>query len=1075
MLGWYWPLSCPDWRESSGVDEMTAHDPWYAARDLMVDAMVADLHGTADDARIRESPLQRFIVGVLHPRSGSSVNVVAENEVGDDADQDAGTEIDADFDPGVSFAHMRKPSTIGLTAGVADRAKLLKVEVTADRYEQQDSDAGSVSWIRKPFGPHEVEVSVGDAGQGEVGLGEGLALRYVVRGAHDGVRSVTLVLVNTFHEPPKGAPDAWCWFRPAMMVRTVGAGFVDRRPSSTFAHMDDDELSGALLHRAQRHLAVGHGVAVDWNEAPDVTEIRTTFFPRHELPLADATRRDVPELDMTTLASGERASLHGLIQAYESWIKAREDEDLPQLEGLHRETATRHLAEARRAASRMKRGVELISSDPSVDRAFRAMNDVMKMQRERQDMIRSGATGEPPTVSAHWRPFQMAFVLMNIEGLVDPSSQDRDLADVLWFPTGGGKTEAYLGLIALCLVHRRLRGAGADGRGAGVAVIMRYTLRLLTLQQFERAAGLICALEAWRATSPELQDHEPFSLGLWVGQGATPNNVADAAKALRRRDRDDMSDTGDPVQLLRCPWCGSRLTADDYHADRRTDQMKVHCSDAGCRFGGNESLPVHLVDTDVYQNRPSLVIGTVDKFAMLAWRAESGRLFGSGLDAPPELVIQDELHLISGPLGTLVGLYETAVDHLSTDQANGVRPKLVASTATIRRARDQVKAVFAREARQFPPPGVDSSDSFFAVDAPRDRKGTRMYVGVMAPGTSHATLTVRTYAALLQAAASSDIPDDVRDAYWTLLGYFNSLRVLGAAYIATIDDVRDRVKVVARRLGESERTTKDPRELTSRKKSSEIPLELDLLQTSYPSPECPDTVLSTNMISVGVDVDRLGLMVVSGQPQTTSEYIQATSRVGRQHPGLVVTLFNSGRSRDLSHYESFTTYHRSIYQQVEATGATPFAARALDRGLHGLLTILARHLVPGASPDAAVGIPPETPAEMAEVREAILTRVREVDPDSEDEVEEALEALLDHWHQSTEDGLVTKYAGWRSPEGALLVPAGAGLTDELGEPVGEIFPPSHPAWPTLTSLRNVDRESSLRLINARGGARKAQG
>lgn len=1053
---------------------MTALDPWYAARDLMVQALVADLHGTVDDVRIGESPLQRFIVGILHPRSLTLTEPAGETEVGDDADQDAGTEVDADFDPGVSFAHMRKPSTIGLTAGVLDTVASLTVDVAADRYEKDESDSENVGWIRRPFGPLTVDVSLSAVGHGEIPLCEGLALRYVVRGERDGVRSVTLVLVNTFQEPSKGPRDPYCWFRPSMVVRIEGGGFADRRPRSAMHHMDQDELSGALLHRAQRHLAVGHGVAVDWEEGDRVGEVRTTFFPQHDLPLASASRDDVPSLDMGVLASGEYESLDTLISAYESWIDARQNNDLVTLEGLLAETAQRHMDEARRAVGRMRRGLGLLTSDPLVARAFRAMNTVMKMQRERQEMIRSGATGAPAPVVAQWRPFQMAFVLLNLEGLVDPTSEDRDLADVLWFPTGGGKTEAYLGLIALCVVHRRLRGAGGDGSGAGVAVIMRYTLRLLTLQQFERAAGLICALEVWRDTEPDLLEKEPFSIGLWVGQGATPNNVADAAKALRRQGRDAAADTGDPVQLLRCPWCGNRLTPDDYHADRMADQLKVVCPGEGCRFGGTNNLPVHLVDSDVYQNRPSLVIGTVDKFAMLAWRAESGNLFGRGQDAPPELVIQDELHLISGPLGTLVGLYETAVDHLATDSITGARPKLVASTATIRRAAEQVKAVFAREARQFPPPGVDASDSFFAVDAPRDVKGTRKYVGVMAPGTSHATLTVRTYAALLQAGASPEIPDEVRDAYWTLLGYFVSLRVLGAAYIATIDDVRDRIKVVANRLLQVERTTKDPRELTSRKKSSEIPLELELLQTAYPSPHSPDTVLATNMISVGVDVDRLGLMVVSGQPQTTSEYIQATSRVGRRHPGLVVTLFNSGRSRDLSHYEAFTTYHRSIYQQVEATGATPFAPRALDRGLHGLLTILIRHLIPGAAADSGVDVPAASPKELADVKEAILARVREVHPDSEDEVAEALEMLLDHWFQSVDDGSVTKYAGWRSPVDALMVPAGAALTDELKEPLIETFPPGRPAWPTLTSLRNVDRESSLRLINAKGSPTKEQ-
>lgn len=1049
---------------------MSDLSPWYEARQLMVDALIADLHGTSADVEITERPLRRFIVGILHPRRGGDLDgseLAADTELGDDSDQDAGVEIDASFDPGVSFAHTRRPSTMGLTASVRANTTAVEVTVSADRYEKASPELDASTWRRVPFGPVTARISFLGGASGQTDLGQGLQLRHVVRPPREGSRSITIALVNTLPEPLEGGVDAACWFRPSLTVETIDGEFVDRRPPSALDHMDRDELSGALLYRKQRNLAVGHGVAVEWKEGPVVRSISTTYFPRHDLQLADASRTDVPSLEMALFATGDQANLVLLVDAYEAWIGQQESR-LPDLDGVHRTTARRHLNDALEAVARMRRGIELVGSDPLVRRAFEAMNEVMVIQRQRQEMIRSGAIGDPPPVIAQWRPFQLAFILMNIEGLVNPHSSDRKLADVLWFPTGGGKTEAYLGLIALGLVHRRLRGAGVDGKGGGVAVIMRYTLRLLTLQQFERAAGLICALEVWRDQQDDFDDREPFSLGLWVGQGATPNNTKDAQKALRDRRRGLAPENGDPMQLLRCPWCGSKLSEDDYEVDRQVDELYVRCPEHTCRFAAGDGIPVALIDSDVYGRRPTLLIGTVDKFATLAWRGESGSIFGDGVDAPPDLIVQDELHLISGPLGTLVGLYETAIDRLATDIETGARPKIVASTATIRRAADQVNAVFARESRQFPPPGIDAGDSFFAVDAPPEVKGARQYLGVMAPGTSHATLTVRAYAALLQAGTAIDAPDEVRDAYWTLLGYFGSLRVLGAAYIATIDDVRDRIKVVASRLGQTERQTRDPRELTSRKNSSEIPVELAALQTSYPSPECPDTVLATNMISVGVDVDRLGLMVVSGQPQTTSEYIQATSRVGRRYPGLVVTLFNAGRSRDLSHYESFTTYHRSIYQQVEAAGATPFAPRALDRGLHGLVVILLRHLLTGARPDnGATMLDEVSRAEIDEILETVIERVRAVSPEQEDDVAEALDSLVESWRDAINDGLVTKYAGWRSPAGALMIPAGTPMRGSDNEPLAEIFPPDRPAWPTLTSLRNVDSESTLRLLHTR--------
>lgn len=1059
------------------MSDLTA---WYEARRHMVDAVVADLYGSPDDDVLTEDPLERFVVGILHPRSpeGQSEPV----EVADEAPEgEAGTAPDADYDPGVSFAHLRYPSTMGLTFGISRSTRQLEVEVEADRYEPESDESerevdGVASrssgrrvarWKRAAFGPVTELLDVSVAGSRELKLTDGLVLRVVVRPARDDVANVTLVLVNTMNRPQKGRADEFCWFRPVLRVRTLDGEFADRRPTQLLDHLDSDERSGELLYREQRHLAVGHGVAVTWEEGPRVTEVETTFFPEHDLRLAQADRDDISGLKMAELAQdGVREPLDRLVDRYEQWI-AEQERRIDDLAGFHADTARAHVAEARVAVNRMRRGIEKLARDPVADRAFRIMNAVMQEQRYRQELIRAdGSPLKEPVVGA-WRPFQMAFILLNVEGLADPRSADRDVADLLWFPTGGGKTEAYLGLIAFTLVHRRLRGAGEDGADAGVGVIMRYTLRLLTLQQFERASGLICALESYRRSAPDLQNSRPFSIGLWVGMGATPNSAKDAAAALKKKAQDqDPGDLGDPVQLLRCPWCGARLGVNDYRVVG--EQLAVRCPGLGCEF--RDGLPLHLIDDDVYRERPSLVIGTVDKFAMLAWREKSGRLFGSGTDAPPDLIVQDELHLISGPLGTLVGLYETAIDHLATDRDAGVRPKLVASTATIRRAAGQVRAVFARESKQFPPPGLDAADSFFALDAEPDVKGTRRYVGLMAPSTSHATLLVRTYAALLQGAKDLDAPAEVKDAYWTVLGYFNSLRVLGAAYIQSIDDVRDRIKVVARRNGTVPRRTRDPRELTSRKNAGEIPQELEALQTRHPDPASPDVVLATNMISVGVDVDRLGLMAVMGQPQTTSEYIQATSRVGRRYPGLVFTMYNASRSRDLSHYEAFTSYHRALYRQVEATGATPFAPRALDRGLHGLLVILARHTIPGAAADKSVSVPVDS-EQFDGIVEVIACRAREVSPDAEADVREALAALIEEWRDAVDDRRILEYPRWFVKHGdakALMVPAGApGKDPKTGEPLSEVFPPHETPWPTLTSLRNVDRESTLRIISTK--------
>ncbi len=1061
---------------------MSRLDPWYRAREAMLDALEKDLMGSSDDLHLTEPPLDRFVVGILHPPSEEPIEDVAEVP-----DVETGTQVDADYDAGVNLSHMRRPASMGLTFAVdAGQTSEVIIVVRADRYlpqidgqladetieEPLESDPEQAPSVvervrsKKPRNWNLVEgvdfaapVDTGVPANHVLAVADGLDLRVVVRPPVDGTISVTTALVNTFRREMPNGSDEYSWFRPVITVETSAGTFSERRSTGRVGR-DADDATSELLYREAVSLAVGHGCAVAWDAVP-ARRLVTTFVPRQDVLVARAERDELRDrFGMTTLAgTDDRAALLALVAEYEGWID-RQQARLTALGDDVRPTAERHLDVARTTAARIRRGIDVLERDPMAARAFRVMNAVMQEQRARQVMVRSGA-GAPPAEEQQWRPFQIAFILLNLESLVDAGSDEREIADLLWFPTGGGKTEAYLGLIAFTLALRRLRDG--KGRGGGVGVIMRYTLRLLTLQQFERAAGLVCALESWRRL--ELPDAEPITVGLWVGRSGTPNSHKDAIAALKRlRDGQSPGEYGNPRQLLSCPWCGSGLPVDAYVVDTSRGRLTVRCPGESCQF--RDGLPVLVVDADVYEERPSLLIGTVDKFAMMAWRPEVGRLFGTdGAVEPPDLVVQDELHLISGPLGTLVGLYETAVDAAST----GVeRPKIVASTATIRRAQDQVKAVFDRDARQFPPPGIDPGDSFFAVQAPMDELPARQYVGVLAPGTSHATLLVRTYAALLQAGRDLDASDEVRDAYWTLLGYFNSLRVLGAAFIQSIDDVPGRVPVVAGRLGTEPRELREPKELTSRISSDEVPLRLKELGTSYGEADCQDVVLATNMISVGVDVDRLGLMVVMGQPQTTSEYIQATSRVGRRHPGLVVTLYNSARTRDLSHYESFVPYHRALYRQVEATGATPFAPRAVDRGLHGVLVALIRLLVPGAAADSAVGTIRDA-AGVARVREIVRRRAVAVAPAEESRVLDAFDALVENWQDAVDDQQVQKYASWAAPMGALIIPAGgAGFGGQPG-PL-EQFPVSEPAWPTLTSLRNVDATSSLFVVRRKNHA-----
>jgi ATP-dependent helicase YprA (DUF1998 family) len=581
---------------------------------------------------------------------------------------------------------------------------------------------------------------------------------------------------------------------------------------------------------------------------------------------------------------------------------------------------------------------------------------------------------------------------------------------------------------------------------------MRYTLRLLTLQQFERAAILLCAMEHMRRRTPELGDEE-FSVGMWVGRSATPNTLAEASARLDelRADLDKRLATENPVQLQACPWCGTRLDARNYEVDEIVKRMYIRCPGRDCDFV--DGLPVHLIDEAVYDARPTLVIATVDKFASMPWRPATAALFNRddphGTTPPPELIVQDELHLISGPLGTLTGLYETAVDALAD------RPKVIASTATIRRAAEQGRHLFAREVRQFPPAGLDARDSWFAVETPREDKASRRYVGLMAPGTSQSTLLIRTYATLLHRAMHADTDDKVRDAYWTLVGYFNSLRLLSAAELQVHDDVVAYLELLAGREDVAVRQVANYSELTSRIDASEIPTRLKGIEKRLPDEDTVDVLLATNMIAVGVDVDRLGLMAVMGQPQTTAEYIQATSRVGRAHPGLVAVMLNSARARDRSHYENFQHYHSALYREVESTSVTPFSARARERGLHAVIVALARILIPQARPNDGAGkVETYEGSLRGPIRDLLLERVRAVDETESRAVDDGFEEFVTWWLDMADihnQLLFEPQRGSRAP--ALLKP----FDDESDVE----------AWSTLWSLRDVDAESALFMEGTR--------
>lgn len=1016
-----------------------------SARDTLIDRLAVDLIGPfAPDESIDAKPSDVYLTGILWPQNTAippdqDERLAIAGESGDSND-----ETDEASQPPAS--QMRRPSTAGISFACAsnvDAQPRVIVEVACGRYEPHPEEKGK--WVRTTCSVQPIEIVLppekSDIPLTEIGI-EGVRLNVRALPFEAGILA-TITLVNgATPERSREAIERATLFQTGLTVRAAKDSKLITRPSRKAA-IDADDRSNALLFRRSREYATGHTCSAQWDTDEDghkIEAVRTAWIPRATSPAVSpdgsphfAKLASNGALAAATLARSTDDELVGhlstLCDAYAAWLEDQSAAlvDIPQ---PLLETAEVHLKNVAHVLGRMRRCIDRLASDGTMAEAFRLANLAMETQRK------WGGS------SLVWRPFQLGFLLLSMESTLDPQHPDRTVMDLLWFPTGGGKTEAYLGLVAMVAFHRRLAGTRPDD-GDGVACIMRYTLRLLTTQQFIRAAATICACEAIRrgTVDPGHKVHlgkTPFSLGLWVGGDATPNTRKDA-----------FENRGDPFkpsarQLTKCPCCSADL---DYSQRRATDPVLITCGNAVCALSG-APIPVLAVDEDIYQQRPTMLLGTVDKFAQIVRKSESRALFGVDTPMQPQLILQDELHLIAGPLGTLTGLYETAIDIILS--ANGHPPKIVGSTATIRRAQEQVRALFDRHTCQFPPPGLDAEDSGFAV-LDKTLAGRR-YVGLTTAGRS-AKFTLQAVSASLLNGALHALDEQDRDPYWTLLAYFNSLRELGGALVLMQDDVSDTLKLLADRARTTVRQLSEIEELTSRRTQAEIRDMLDKLAVRVDRPGAVDVVLATNMVSVGVDIPRLGLMLVNGQPKTMAEYIQATSRVGRgKVEGLVVALLNNAKPRDRSHYETFSTWHSMLYRFVEATSATPFASRARDRALHAILVALVRHLIPEMLED-----PTWSDSAIDRARgliDLIAARAARIDSDERD-VHEELSRRLDAWIRRAPE-IYWKKKG--SNASSLMQSAEeAAAKRAAGRSAGQ-------AWATPNSMRGVEPATPYRLV-----------
>lgn len=1093
-------------------------------RQKIIDAIRTDLIGPLSPEEVLgENPRYAYIVGMLEPQRDENVPDENEQEIEADVDYEKNEDFtageDDDNEP-ISTTKFQLPSSIGISFYVESSLDGICLDVTwgdytksTEKYIDKEEKERSRAVYKRIPESETVHVKFSDFGRTKDYplIKDSNVHVHVSRiPLTNGYSLVTAYVVNKRSNPSSDIEG---------LMFQVGLKAHAEDGSAVFIaeHICRNVLAADEFYFEQRPImGRGRGCAAVWGKTENgrTDYVEAAFIPEYEYPGVSAALKDFSPTYFSTwqmATKGKKAEtiqkLNTLVDSYEKWIN---DTLAGSSRMINPEFAEKVgnavIGRCRDALRRIREGIHIIETDDISFEAFSFMNRVIYMQNSIKNYAKKHGQGiecdfrdfvspRNPKNEFAWRPFQIAFILMNLKGIVHPEDPERDIVDLLYFPTGGGKTEAYLGLMAFTIANRRLRASASDeyNRDGGVTIILRYTLRLLTTQQRDRITKMVVAAELVRQKDYPKYGTEPISIGFWVGGGVTPNRFDDLTekpdKPYAARNQRKLIYR----QLLTCPFCGKQLTKDEFDIDPDRKSVEIHCSDKHCLFykyknpGERIAIPVYLVDEEIYAKCPTIILSTVDKFARLPWDVHTNALFGrvdrkcsrdgyiaigakhpkhrrtGNLSAseikevkkflPPELIIQDELHLITGPLGTVYGAYETIIEDMCTH--DGIKPKYVVSTATIKNAENQAKSLYARKnTTQFPPNGFEIGDSFFIREIPVEEEPFRKYVGICAPGQSLKTTLLRTYAIILQDVyhlSQQEEWKDVIDPYYSLIGYFNSIRELGGAVRLLQDDIPKRMYVIKKKYDNPKQrflNALNNVEITSRMSSWQIPEELSRLEVPFTSRNCLDTAVATNMIAVGMDVDRLGLMVVDGQPKQNSEYIQATSRIGRAHPGLVVMLYNAYRPRDLSHYENFTGYHSQLYRFVEGTTATPFSARARDRVLHALVVSAIRLLYPEmANNEDARAISSLSQGQIDAVKDMILDRIKIVKPSARDDAGDEIDEFIGWWKRKAAETMPLFYRADPKRYNILINPYDKPHEDSYK--------------PTLQSMREVESAANM--------------
>ena len=1047
-----------------------------------------------DDLLIGQKPLDRFFTGFLFPIS-EGIDDEVESEEYSNAEEDVKEEAKLEK----KAKRYIPPSSAGFSFFITGEKINLRIYYNAVNYNYEGERDEQGRYVGQKWEKHnlandgkEVEFSLNGVNQYKIFDGKAK-----IDALWRPYRNGYIVTITMSNNQKINNTESGKKYIQEQNIKTlfeiefkciVELGNIDIYPSKDKSLLSDEEKEIELRYKDLHIYAVGHGTAVDWNRnKQDKMEIWTDFLPTVEVPQVTAdtggTSNKVLEFDFLRNCGGNDSvilELDSFVNNYETWIlgqdtKANEEEE------EDKKTAKTIIKNLTVAKQRMQEGIELLKHDEYARIAFSAANESMLSQWMQGDRV--GKEKKCKEISKYaWRPFQLAFILMTLESATNEDSNFRDTLDLIWFPTGGGKTEAYLGLMAFLFIYRRLKYPASAG---GTVSIMRYTLRLLTSQQFLRASKVICALELIRQKKVDKFGGEPFSIGLWVGSASSPNSFYQVQKILEEKQFSKLV-------LNSCPWCNSDFTEENYKSSE--DDFYFTCKNIKCDFGkvDKNRIPCNVVDEALYKQPPSLLIATVDKFARLAWEERAGSFFGTNGNRPPELIIQDELHLISSALGSIVGLYEVAIDTVLVSR--GMRAKYIASTATIKNAAKQVKTLFAREMAIFPPPGLRYDDSYFAKTVPLEQKVGRLYVGYLAPLLDRQHC-LEPLAGVLLSNPIKLFKDDEQfmDKWWTQIVYHGSLKGVGNSRtlyqsgvnsylnkftlenmkndiekdfpnflkdrnLKSISDFNKIEEIDVKAIVDQYLPVRDigVKTLTSNQTAEENAQIFAALEKEKDDIDGIDVALATNMISVGLDVSRLALMIINGQPLTTAEYIQASSRVGRgETPGIVFVNYYKTQARSLSHYENFRSYHDSFYRFVEPSSLTPFTFQARSRALHAALVITIRHSGMGMLQNDTAGNFDKDNDLIKKVIKEMKNRCKLAIGKNKDVVKktnEHIESLVSEWNNEVE---------YCEKNKIKLV---YNSNDRNFNNVICNFETENGLWQTLQSMRNVESSALLKLL-----------